>query len=263
MSEHQVNPSWEYESRSRLSVHTTWLLNFDYVKKSRHGEIASRFVHAAAFLDPDEIHERLINAELLSPDAADDEIKELPLVNNYIVEVLTKFSLFQRKSVGCMRLHRVVQQVIRSTMASQEIATAMCTTFQLLKNAASSAREPATDMSVFSIIRHWLTLKRHMEQQLRATPKDIQTDQLRRLVDTGIEEIVFAVSHTLEGSKQTLENRRRLSALLDGEFDMWLGGREEVVRRDVKSHEESPGKGLLPEKFALRGLNFRLKDRNL
>ena len=71
-----------------------------------------------------------------------------------------------------------------------------------------------------------------MEQQLRATPKDIQTDQLRRLVDTGIEEIVFAVSHTLEGSKQTLENRRRLSALLDGEFDMWLGGREER-RRDV------------------------------
>ena len=230
LSEHQVNPSWEYESRSRLSVHTTWLLNFDYVKKSRHGEIASRFVHVAAFLDPDEIHERLINAELLSPDAADDEKKELPLVNNYIVEVLTKFSLFQRKSVGCMRLHRVVQQVIRSTMASQEIATAMCTTFQLLKNAAPSAGESATDISVFSIIRHWLTLKRHMEQQVRATPKDIRADQLRRLIDTGTEKIVFAVSHTLEGSKQTLENHRRLSALLDGDYDNWLGIPEKVFK---------------------------------
>ena len=230
LSGHQVNPSWEYESRSRLSVHTTWLLNFDYVKKSRYGEIASRFVHAAAFLDPDEIHERLINAELLSPDAADDEKKELPLVNNYIVEVLTKFSLFQRKSVGCMRLHRVVQQVIRSTMASQEIATAMCTTFQLLKNAAPSAGESATDMSVFSIIRHWLTLKRHMEQQVRATPKYRRADQLRRLIDTGIDEIVFAVSHTLEGSKQTLENHRRLSALLDGDYDNWLGIPEKVLK---------------------------------
>ena len=29
LSEHQANPSWEYESRSRLSVHTTWLLNFN------------------------------------------------------------------------------------------------------------------------------------------------------------------------------------------------------------------------------------------
>ena len=241
LSEHHANPSWEYESRSRLSVHTTWLLNFDYVKKSRYGEIASRFVHAAAFLDPDEIHERLINAELLSPDAADDEKKELPLVNNYIVEVLTKFSLFQRKSVGCMRLHRVVQQVIRSTMASQEIATAMCTTFQLLKNAAPSAGESATDMSVFSIIRHWLTLKRHMEKQLlttpnyiwadqlRATPKYGRADQLRRLIDIGIEEIVFAVSHTLEGSKQTLENHRRLSALLDGDYDNWLGIPEKIL----------------------------------
>ena len=236
LSEHQANPSWEYESRSRLSVHTTWLLNFDYVKKSRYGEIASRFVHAAAFLNPDEIHERLINAELLSPYAADDEKKELPLVNNYIVEVLTKFSLFQRKSVGCMRLHRVVQQVIRSTMASQEIATAMCTTFQLLKNAAPSAGESATDMSVFSIIRHWLTLKRHMEQQLRATPNYRQADQLRRLIDTGIKEIVFAVSHTLEGSKQTLENHRRLSALLDGDYDNWLGRPEMVLKtKKVKS----------------------------
>ena len=247
LSEHQAHPSWEYESRSRLSVHTTWLLNFDYVKKSRYGEIATRFVHAAAFLDPDEIHERLINAELLSPAAANEKKKELPLSNNHIVEVLTKFSLFQRKSVGCMRLHRVVQQVIRGTMASQEIAMAMRTTFQLLKNAASSAREPATDMSVFSIIRHWLTLKRHMEQQLRATPKDIQTDQLRRLVDTGIEEIVFAVSHTLEGSKQTLENRRRLSALLDGDFDMWLGEREDLVSEGSRSHVIYLRDLLLPE----------------
>ena len=234
LSEHQANPSWEYESRSRLSVHTTWLLNFDYVKMSRHGEIATRFVHAAAFLDPDEIHEGLINAELLSPDAADEKKKELPLRNNQIVEVLTKFSLFQRKSVRCMRLHRVVQQVIRDTMTSEEIATAMCTTFQLLKNAALKAGESATDMSVFSISRHWFTLKRHMEQKFRATPKEIRADQLRRLIVTGTEEIVFAVSHTLEGSKQTVENRRRLSALLDGDYDKWLGGRE--VEVETKRH---------------------------
>ena len=235
LSEHQAHPSWEYESRSRLSVHTTWLLNFDYVKKSRYGEIAIRFVHAAAFLDPDEIYEGLINAELLSPDAADEKKKEVPLRNNQIVEVLTKFSLFQRKSVKCMRLHRVVQQVIRGTMASQEIATAMCTAFQLLKNAVLSAGETAIEMSVFSIIRHWLTLRRHMEEKLRATPKDIWANQLRRLIGTGTEEIVFAVSHTLEGSKLTSENRRRLSALLDGDYDKWLGEQEVKFEEPVKS----------------------------
>ena len=235
LRERQANPSWEYESQSRLSVHTTWLLNFDYVKKSRYGEIAIRFVHAAAFLDPDEIHEGLINAELLSPDAADEKKKEVPLRNNQIVEVLTKFSLFQRKSVKCLRLHRVVQQVIRGTMASQEIATAMCTAFQLLKNAVLSAGETAIEMSVFSIIRHWLTLRRHMEEKLRATPKDIRADQLRRLIGTGTEEIVFAVSHTLEGSKLTSQNRRRLSALLDGDYDKWLGEQNVEFKGPVRS----------------------------
>ena len=241
LRERQANPSWEYESQSRLSVHTTWLLNFDYVKKSRYGEIAIRFVHAAAFLDPDEIHEGLINAELLSPDAADEKKKEVPLRNNQIVEVLTKFSLFQRKSVKCMRLHRVVQQVIRGTMASQEIATAMCTAFQLLKNAVLSAGETAIEMSVFSIIRHWLTLRRHMEEKLRATPKDIRADQLRRLIGTGTEEIVFAVSHTLEGSKLTSQNRRRLSALLDGDYDKWLGEQRNKIEGPVRS-APNPGR---------------------
>ena len=241
LRERQANPSWEYESQSRLSVHTTWLLNFDYVKKSRYGEIAIRFVHAAAFLDPDEIHEGLINAELLSPDAADEKKKEVPLRNNQIVEVLTKFSLFQRKSVKCLRLHRVVQQVIRGTMASQEIATAMCTAFQLLKNAVLSAGETAIEMSVFSIIRHWLTLRRHMEEKLRATPKDIRADQLRRLIGTGTEEIVFAVSHTLEGSKLTSQNRRRLSALLDGDYDKWLGEQNVEFKGPVRSAPD-PGR---------------------
>ena len=57
LSEHRANPSREYDSLNRLSVHTTWLLNFEYVRNSKCGEIATRFVHAAAFLDPDEIYE--------------------------------------------------------------------------------------------------------------------------------------------------------------------------------------------------------------
>ena len=50
LSEHRANPSREYDSLSRLSVHTTWLLNFEYVRNSKYGEIATRFVHVAAFL---------------------------------------------------------------------------------------------------------------------------------------------------------------------------------------------------------------------
>ena len=111
-------------------------MNFDFVKSSRYGDVATRFVHAAAFLNPDKIYEG--HAELFSPDVPDaGKKRELPLTNSQIVDALTKFPLFQRKTVGCMKLHRVVQQVIRGTMVSGEIA--MCTAFKLLKNAALSA----------------------------------------------------------------------------------------------------------------------------
>ena len=65
LSQCPAKPSWEYESQSRLSVHTTWLINYEYIKKSPHGELASRFVRAAAFLAPDEIEEDLINYNVL------------------------------------------------------------------------------------------------------------------------------------------------------------------------------------------------------
>ena len=240
LSEHQANPSWEYESRSRLSVHTTWLLNFEYVKTSKYGEIATRFVHAAAFFDPDEIYEGLINAELLSRDVLDGKERELPLTNSLIVEDLTKFSLFQRKSVGSIRIHRLVQEVIRASMKPEEIAKAVCTSFQLLKNAALLGSESATDTSVFSTIRHWLSLKRHMAYYLLHFGHTLDVSlagNLNKLSEDGAHEIVSAVSHTLEKSKQTLENYRRLSALVDGDYDNYLGERDQVVQRKV-SHSD-------------------------
>ena len=54
-SQRPAIPSWEYGSPTRLDVHTTWLINFEYIKNSPHGEFACRFVQAAAFLAPDEI----------------------------------------------------------------------------------------------------------------------------------------------------------------------------------------------------------------
>ena len=243
LSEHQANPSWEYESRSRLSVHTTWLLNFEYVKNSKYGEIATRFVHAAAFFDPDEIHEGLINAVLLSRFVPDGNKEDLPLTNSHIVDVLTKFSLFQRKSVGCIRLHRVVQEVIRASMKPEEIAKAVCTSFQLLKNAALPGNESATDTSVFSIIRHWLSLKTHMAYYSLHFGHTLDVSlagELNKLLEEGAHEIVSAVSHTLEKSKQTLENYRRLSALVDGDYDKYLGERDLAV--EVKARSSIPKK---------------------
>ena len=79
LSEHpRAKPLWEYESQNRLAVHTTWLLNFEYVKKSPQGELASKFLEASAFFAPNEIQEELINCELLSTDKTSNTIDEKP-----------------------------------------------------------------------------------------------------------------------------------------------------------------------------------------
>ena len=132
----------------------------------------------------------------------------------------------------------MVQEVIRASMKPEEIAKAVCTSFQLLKNAALPGSESATDTSVFSIIRHWLSLKRHMAYYLLHFGHTLDVSlagKLNKLSEKGAQEIVSAVSHTLEKSKQTFENYRRLSALVDGDYDKYLGERDQVVMLKVHS----------------------------
>ena len=94
LSQRPANPSWEYESPSRLNVHTTWLINFDYIKNERYGVPASRFVQAAAFLAPDKIPTGLIDFELLCGEYSRRQGIEVHVFSEQIVHVLTKFSLF-------------------------------------------------------------------------------------------------------------------------------------------------------------------------
>ena len=139
LSQHpRAKPSWEYESKNRLAVHTTWLLNFEYVKKSPLGELASIFLKASAFFASNEINEELVICEVLST----DQSFNLPLVKNQIVDILTKFSLFQRKSCRSLRLHRLVQEVIRNEMSIQETVTSMLTAVKLLYRAFRGCHSP-------------------------------------------------------------------------------------------------------------------------
>ena len=137
----------------------------------------------------------------------------------------------------------MVQEVIRASMKPEEIAKAVCTSFQLLKNAALPGSESATDTSVFSIIRHWLSLKTHMAYYSLHFGHTLDVSlagELNKLLEEGAHEIVSAVSHTLEKSKQTLENYRRLSALVDGDYDKYLGERDLAV--EVKARSSIPKK---------------------
>ena len=178
LSQQPAKPSWEYESQTRLAVHTTWLLNFDYVRKSPHGEVTSSFVQAAAFLAPSEIQLELINSRLLPTDDP-SQIFNLPLIKNHIIETLTKFSLFQRKSSKALGLHRLVQEVIRNRMTAQETASSLLRAVQILHQsfrdcaspdriledvAASLQEQPSASVANPSLFYFWSKLTSHASE---------------------------------------------------------------------------------------------------
>ena len=216
LSQYPAKPSWEYESHSRLAVRTTWLLNFEYVKKSAHGELASLFVQAAAFLASEEIQEELINHQILSVKEGQSD-QRLPLLRHHIVEVLAKFSLFQRNTSRSLSLHRLVQEVIRSIMSVEETASSLLLAIRLLHysfqecqspdriltDVAGSVQEQASssvpEPSMFYL---WSKLASHASELQQ---------HVISLLDQQIERDIKAIVLTRETSRIMYENALQLS----------------------------------------------------
>lgn len=219
LSQHpRAKPSWEYESKNRLAVHTTWLLNFEYVRNSPHGEMASRFLQAAAFLSPNEIQEELINCQQLSANDPSLQSFNLPLMVNHIVEILTKFSLFQRKSSKALGVHRLVQEVIRSRMTVDETACSLLRAVRLLYQSFRDCpspdqillditsrveQQPSTFVANPSQFFLWSKLTNHASE--------LQQHLKSFLKQQGIERDVRAVVLTCETSRVVYENAVLLS----------------------------------------------------
>ena len=218
LSQQPAKPSWEYESQSRLAVHTTWLINFEYVKNSPHGEEASSFVHAAAFLAPYEIEEELINLKILSVASPSSQSINFSIVRNQIMETLTKFSLFQRKNSRSLSLHRLVQEVIRNRMSSEEIALSLLTAIRLLHHSFQDCPSPdqiltdvaesvqgqaSTSVADPSLFYLWSKLTSHASE--------LQYHLKSLLDEQGIERDVKTMVLTRETSRVVYENAVNLS----------------------------------------------------
>ena len=220
LNQHPAKPAWEYESQSRLAVHTTWLMNFEYVKNSPHGELASSFVQASAFLAPHEIQQELINLELLSVVNTSGQSINPPVVTTQIMEILTKFSLFQRKGANSLSLHRLVQEVVRNRMTTEENAFSLLRAIRLLHRSfhdCPSPDEVLTDVvdsvqerasaSVADPSRFYLWSK------LTSHASELQ-NHLKSLLDKqDIERGVKILVLTNEASRVVYENAVKLGAL--------------------------------------------------
>ncbi|WAR07943.1 STIP1-like protein [Mya arenaria] len=112
-------------SKARLAVQTTWELNFEYVKQhsdeSGLGNAAVTLMFISAFLFADDIPQALMNVG--SPENITDEnlcdILSDEIGPKQIMEILTRFSLFQQRNSDSVSVHRLVQEIVREKVTDQ------------------------------------------------------------------------------------------------------------------------------------------------
>ena len=144
----------ENTSRERLAVKTTWLLNFEHIRRisveEDLGEIPSLVMRMSAYLGPDDIPFEVINEELNKVENA--EAAGDAWDSGYIVALLTRFSLFQRYGTKSFSVHRLVQEVIRSEIEKDkaELRVLSCAV-HALHHALVDTRSPVEVCESFSM----------------------------------------------------------------------------------------------------------------
>ncbi|XP_053406876.1 uncharacterized protein LOC128559415 [Mercenaria mercenaria] len=112
-------------SKERQAVQTTWKLNFDYIKKQSEeediGSAAVTVMETSAFLYADEIPLTILNVG--SPKICDEDLLDAfqeEIGVKQVVEILARFSLFNRCGDSTIYVHRLVQEVIRENMTDSD-----------------------------------------------------------------------------------------------------------------------------------------------
>ncbi|AKB27678.1 hypothetical protein MSSIT_0959 [Methanosarcina siciliae T4/M] len=111
------------KSKYPESISTTWLMNFDEVKKK--SEVSADVLYASAFLNPNGIPAEIYHksSDELGPliSSIFNEVDTDPLVYDEVLKPLWQYSLINRE-IGCHTydIHRLVQAVIRDGMEKSE-----------------------------------------------------------------------------------------------------------------------------------------------
>ena len=154
IQEKKAKASSEDISKERLAVHTTWLMNFEYAsqlaKESGLEELTTVVIEVSAFLSPDDIPCDVINHgySLVGP-RGEDRLKGKSIVVGNVVEILTKFSLFQSYSGDCLCVHRLVQQVIQSRCTEGRREEVLLCGIRMLNFAFRNTNSPANVLKEF------------------------------------------------------------------------------------------------------------------
>lgn len=143
-----TNPPFE-ANIERLAVMTTWQLNMDYIRSQSEAEglgtSAVIVMKVASFLFADDMPAEIFNGG--EPKINDEEAYETlrdPVGIKHAVEILTRFSLFQRYRSDSLSVHRLVQEVIRSSIDRNEKKIVLQCAIRMINEALMSTTTPHT-----------------------------------------------------------------------------------------------------------------------
>ena len=131
------------ESSQRLAVHTTWLINMEYMSKSPNGQAAIRFMNACSYFNGNKIEEELVNVG--TPEVEDLVYRKCmssPLGCRQILKLLTDFSLFTYVKANSISTHRLVQELIKESLSPQSKAESFIDAVRMLSHAFSECTSP-------------------------------------------------------------------------------------------------------------------------
>ena len=137
------------ESSERLAVHTTWLINMEYMKKRPNGHAAIRFMNATSFFNGSEIEEELVNVG--TPEVEDVAYRKCvssPLGCRQVLKLLTDFSLFTYVEAHSVSTHRLVQELVRESLNPEIKAESFTDAVRMLSYAFSKCSSPGNLVSL-------------------------------------------------------------------------------------------------------------------
>ena len=176
------------EARHRLSVHTTWEMNFEYVKET--SPAAASMMRIAAFLASENVPVDVINPGF--PELDQEELRECARSKIDIaslLKVLSSYSLFSvDHQIRVFSVHKLVQEVVRESLTGPQKIEALVAATRLLHSALVANSEPCFKSSkhdvklvnlselkekersiLVSLVLNFHRLKNHMEFEINSS----------------------------------------------------------------------------------------------
>ncbi|XP_073242021.1 uncharacterized protein [Porites lutea] len=178
------------EAQHRLSTHTTWMMNFEYVKE--RSPAAAKIMRISAFFESECIPFNVINPG--SPEFNQEELRESSFSYSDIgdiLKILSSYSLFTvNHQCKMFRVHKLVQEVVRESLTNSErIKTLMeCVrvlrfaflqfpAFENFKLGNLYELDVGDQRIVFSLLLNFLKLTSYMEEEVKA-PRENNNGEL-------------------------------------------------------------------------------------